>query len=141
MLNRVSKAILRQQVNSCHTEYWKREKDKKDIPNVEEIEQQAINRIQKMGFSKIRRTSPFWANVILRVYRKEDYEPRNFEGEHWAAYGYRVYTKRYDEWVTGYKEQVIPIDYEPYIVRAWIYQDEYIDCPCHFWDIYLRVSE
>ena len=142
MLNRVSKNILRQNVQLCKTICWKKEKDKKHIPCIEELEYEAYQKIRELGFTKIKRTGPFMANVILRLFRRTDFVPTNFDDEHWNAYGYRVYTKRYEDWVTGGANENIYIDYSDFfIVRTFIYQDEYIECPCHFFDIYLHVSK
>lgn len=94
--------------------------------------------ILKMGFSKIRRVSPTWANCIIRVYEKVRYDYE--DGLVYNLYGAECYTKDRGCWVTKTSGELYRINHERSLHRHWICQDEYIDFDCDFFDCYVRIS-
>ena len=113
------------------------------VPSLPEIEHLIYQEILNLGFSKVERTSPKYANCIIRVFHKLHYNYEDSGGykEIYNIYGATCFTLISGKWCsTGFGEKVTEIDYSKYVLRHWICQDEYIDFSFDFFDCYVEIS-
>ena len=113
------------------------------VPSLKEIELLIYEEILKLGFSKVERTSPKYANCIIRVFHKLHY-PCDHSSD-WKCiyniYGAACFTLVSGKWTsTGFDEKITEIDYSKWVIRHWICQDEYIDFDFDFFDCYVEIS-
>lgn len=57
--------------------------------------------------------------------------------------GFNCFTKKLGKgkWVSISEGNEFEIDFSKYVIRQWLYQDEYVDYDCTFFDMYLLVTK
>lgn len=121
---------------------WKKEDgtiitpNKKDIvvPNFFEIKKMILQKLKEYGVSKIECVKPYRANCIIRVYQHLNYQ---YDSTIISLYGVKCYIKVDQIWTTYCNER---INFSQLILREWLFQDEYIDHDCEFYDCYVKIS-
>lgn len=108
------------------------------IPSFPQIREMVFDKILKSGFSEIKLVSPGEANCIIRVYKKQHYE---YERDIvFNLYGADCFTKKSGKWVSKGEQRESNINYSKCIIRNWLYQDEYVDINCDFFDCYCMIK-
>ena len=140
MLNNSQKYAVR--TFSFHDTIWKKEDgtlintDKGDLqlPSFFEIKENLLKSLQKVGLRKIEQVKPYNANCIIRVYQKLNHK---YESNFISLYGVQCFIKTNEIWTT---QNNIRINFSKCIIRSWLFQDEYIDFDCDFFDCYVKIS-
>ena len=125
-----------------HDSIWKKgdgtivTPNKKDfvVPNFFEIKKILLQELQKYDIFEIECVKPYRANCIIRVYQHLDYK---YDSTIISLYGVKCYIKIGQIWTTNCNSR---IDFSQCILREWIFQDEYIDHDCEFYDCYVKIS-
>lgn len=108
------------------------------IPSFPQIREMVFDKILKSGFSEIKLVSPGEANCIIRVYTKQHYE---YERDIvFNLYGADCFTKKSGKWVSEGGQGEFDINYSKCVIRNWLYQDEYVDINCDFFDCYCMIK-
>lgn len=108
------------------------------LPTQEELLRMAFQRISNKGFS-IERVAPNDANCIIRVFSKHDY---SYDNEIYNLCGFNFFTKKFNGWMSiSTRGDDFQLDYAKSLHRLWLYQDEYLDLECDFFDCYVQVNK
>ena len=98
----------------------------------------AVEKILSEGFHEVNRVSPDDANCIIRVFNKCHY-PYSENSIHNLC-GFLCFTKSSNSiWVSTPSTSPIELNFSKYIQRQYIFQDQYIDYNCDFFDSYVYV--
>lgn len=107
------------------------------IPHLSELKKSIFEQILKLGFSKIERVHPLKANCVIRLYQKLHYV---YEDDYiYNLYGAICFTKKSGIWIHSSSSD-FELNHSIYLLRHWIFQDEYIDFDCDFFDCYVKIS-
>ena len=104
------------------------------IPSFPEIKEEICKEVLKLGFSKFEIVKPSKANCIIRVFQKLHYQYEY--NQIYNLYGAFCYVRSAD----GFKRQHCIIDYSECVIKLWLFQDEYIDINCDFFDCYVKIK-
>ena len=108
------------------------------LPSQEELLKMAFQRISNKGFF-IERVAPNDANCIIRVFSKHDYP---YNSEIYNLCGFNSFTKKFNNWMSiSTRGDDFQLDYTKSLHRLWLYQDEYLDLECDFFDCYIRINK
>lgn len=108
------------------------------IPSIFQLFDYICEQIINAGFSKIERVEPNKANCIIRVFQKLHYE---YEFEQiFNIYGANCFVKRGRDWFSETNGSIFKLDYSKYIIKQWLYQDEYILFDTDYVDFYVKIS-
>lgn len=128
MLTRMDKSILRRDVHFfefTHVPIY--------ASTLKHLEEEAFSTIRNMGFQYIRRSSPTFANTIIRIFWQ------HIEKDQYLI-GYDTYTIRYDEWVTLSNQEFERINFSKNFKKCCINGEQLYDGPTDFYDIYLIIG-
>ena len=109
-----------------------------EFPSLEELYKIAVKQILSEGFREVNRVSPDDANCIIRVFNKCHY-PYSRKSIHNLC-GFMCFTKNSNNiWTSTCGNSQIELNFSKFIQRQYIFQDEYIDYNCDFFDSYVYV--
>lgn len=107
------------------------------FPTIEELQKMAFQKLSDKGFN-VERVSPSDANCIIHVFKKLHYP---YEDEIHNICGYDCFTKKINRWIsTSDMGDDFELDFSKCVSRHWLYQDEYIDYDCDFFDVYVKIN-
>ena len=104
------------------------------IPSFPEIKEEICKKILKLGFSNVEIVKPSKANCIIRVFQKLHYKYE--DNQIYSLYGAFCYVRS----ANGFEHQQSILDYSECVIRYWMFQDEYIDFNCDFFDCYVKIK-
>ena len=111
-----------------------------NFPTLEELAKMAIEKILEAGFHEVKRVAPNDANCIIRVFNKLHYAYQENMDEIHNLCGFNCFSKKLCAWVSiADNGDEFNLDFSKCVQRQWIYQDEYIDYDCNFFDCYVYV--
>lgn len=112
------------------------------FPNLEEIQEMALKSLSEKGF-QIKRVAPDKANCIIRVFNKRHYPYDEYKNELHNVCGFHCFcfSKKLGKWITLLEDNEVILDFSKWKIRQWLYQDEYVDYECAFFDTFLLVTK
>lgn len=112
-----------------------------NFPSLEMLQEMAFNKILKSGFHEITRVSPNEANCIVRVFNKTHFAYGEDPSEIHNLCGFNCFTKNFNTWTSVTDScKYFELDFSKCLNRQYLYQDEYIDYNCNFFDCYVCVK-
>lgn len=104
----------------------------------DEIRKEVLNKILRVGFSKVNFVNPARANCVVRVFVLKHFK---YDNELvYNIYGAHCFTRKNGRWVSRSQDSSFELDYAKCIIRHWFFQDEYADFELDFFDTYVHVS-
>ena len=112
------------------------------FPNLEKLQEMALKSLSEKGF-QIKRVAPNKANCIIRVFNKRHFPYDDYKNELHNVCGFDCFcfSKKLGEWTTFLNDDEVILDFSKWKIRQWLYQDEYVDYDCTFFDMYLLVTK
>lgn len=102
----------------------------------------AFKCLSEKGF-QIKRVAPDRANCIIRMFNKRHFPYDNYKKELHNVCGFNCFcfSKKLGKWITLLEENEFVLDFSKCTIRQWLYQDEYIDYDCTFFDTFLLITK
>lgn len=115
------------------------------VPNFLELRQKAFEEILKEGFSHIIFASPYEANCIVRVFKKEHCSFGLCIGQIHNLWGFNCFVQEEDGTWTSIAGKSpfltkFEINFSEHKIIQWICQDEAVTYNCDFFDSYIIIK-
>ncbi len=119
-------------------------RQKISVPNFLELREKAFEEILKEGFSRITFASPYEANCIVRVFKKEHCSLELCTGQMHNLWGFNCFVQEENgTWTSISGESPFlskfEINFSEHKIIQWLYQDENVSYNCDFFDSYILI--